>query len=42
MTKDPLLIPILALGLIAPEFGYGQPPDEEGWISLFDGKTLDG
>ena len=41
MTKRPLLIPVVALALTATLGGTGLA-DDRGWVSLFDGKTLDG
>ena len=39
MARRPLLIPVLVLALIS---GRTALADDEGWVPLFDGKTLDG
>ena len=41
MTRPRLLIPVMALALIAAWGGDGRA-DDPGWVSLFDGKSLDG
>ncbi|HEU5115954.1 MAG TPA: DUF1080 domain-containing protein, partial [Isosphaeraceae bacterium] len=42
MSKRLRFVPFLALVLTSPAFGEGPNQDAQGWISLFDGKTLDG
>lgn len=41
MTKRPLLSSLIVLAL-GVNFGGASLADEPGWVSLFDGKTLDG
>ncbi|WZO97624.1 DUF952 domain-containing protein [Isosphaeraceae bacterium EP7] len=41
MTKRLRLLSLLAIALITPAPGHGAAADGEGWVSLFDGKTLD-
>jgi hypothetical protein len=41
MPRPPLAIPLMALALVIG-LGRSSPADDEGWTSLFDGKTLDG
>jgi hypothetical protein len=40
MTKPLMLIPYIVF--FGPLFGIGPAGDQDGWTSLFDGKTLDG
>src|SRR4051794_16259097 len=40
MMKHPILIPALALALVVP--ASGAAPTADGWVSLFDGKMLEG
>ena len=42
MRRHLTLIPTLSLALVSALFGAALADDEEGWRSLFDGKTLDG
>ena len=41
MPRPPLAIPLMALALVIG-LGRSSPADDEGWMPLFDGKTLDG
>lgn len=41
MNRHPLLIPVVILALTSSLEGTGHA-DDQGWVPLFDGKTLDG